>query len=81
LGYLISSEISAARADGKGAPQIRSFDATAHIGLGTNFKLSEMADIGARTVTVRYLSCLIDAYAGPNSWSSESYALLVGYQL
>jgi hypothetical protein len=76
LGYLV----------GRGAPagavaNLRPLDVTAHLGLGAAFRLSEEDVASAVSVAVRYSAGLVDADAGPNSWYSQSYSLLVGFQL
>lgn len=76
LGYLVGRGVPAGV-----APSLRAFDATAQFGLGAAFRLSEANDASAVTVAVRYSAGLIDADAGPNSWYSQSYSLLVGFEI
>lgn len=76
LGYLVGRGLPA----GTNA-DLRAFDLTAQFGLGAAFRLNDGVDSSAVTVAVRYSSGLIDADAGPNSWYSQSYALLFGFQI
>lgn len=76
LGFLVGRAVPVGA-----APDIRTFDVTAHFGFGLAMRLNESSDASAVTVAVRYSQGLIDADAGPNSWYSQSYSLLLGFQI